>query len=66
MIQLYVMQQQKSVLLNLDRGNIMKKKKYVKPIVETETILERVALACSKVTESGGCDPRGLSTSGEV
>jgi len=44
----------------------MKKKKYVKPIVETETILERVALACSKVTEAGGCSPRDLSSSGGV
>jgi hypothetical protein len=39
-----------------------KKKKYIKPIIETEKVLERVALSCSKVTETN-CDPEGLQNS---
>ena len=30
------------------------KKKYTKPVVETEVILERVALACSKTADGQG------------
>ena len=38
------------------------KKKYIKPIIETEEILERVVLRCS--LQEGGCDPKaGLSSS---
>jgi hypothetical protein len=31
------------------------KKKYIKPILETEEILERVVLSCS--LQEGSCDP---------
>ncbi len=38
------------------------KKKYIKPVLETEEILERVVLGCS--LQEGACDPKaGTSTS---
>ncbi len=38
------------------------KKKYIKPIIETEEILERVVLECT--LQEGSCDPKaGTSTS---
>jgi len=60
-IWLFVIWVVRIVLLNISKEMKMKKK-YIKPVLETEEILERVVLGCS--LQEGACDPKaGTSTS---